>query len=46
MQAYSRSTNAQQVVDYVKASQATNASTDGSSVVGGTTGKIALDTAA
>ncbi|KAF2177564.1 hypothetical protein K469DRAFT_677181 [Zopfia rhizophila CBS 207.26] len=38
--------NAQQVVDYVKASQATNASVDGTGVVGGTVGKISLDTAA
>lgn len=38
--------NAQQVVDYVKASQATTESVDKTEVVGGTVGKIALDTAA
>jgi len=39
-------TNAKQVVDYVKLSQATTKSTDGGAPVGGAAGKIALDQAA
>ncbi|KAG9198940.1 hypothetical protein G6514_009217 [Epicoccum nigrum] len=39
-------TNAKQVVDYVKLSQATTKSTDGGAPVGGAAGKIALDKAA
>ncbi|KAJ4410901.1 hypothetical protein N0V91_001830 [Didymella pomorum] len=38
--------NAKQVADYAKLSQATEKSTDGTDVVGGTAGKIALDQAA
>ncbi|CAO2654735.1 Nn.00g114680.m01.CDS01 [Neocucurbitaria sp. VM-36] len=38
--------NAQQVADYTKLSQQTQSSTDGTDVVGGTAGKISLDTAA
>jgi hypothetical protein len=38
-------TNAQQVVDFVKAAQGTEASVDGTDAIGGTTGKIALDAA-
>ncbi|CAN9155777.1 unnamed protein product [Alternaria alternata] len=38
--------NAQQLADYVKLSQQSQSSTDGTDVVGGTAGKLALDTAA
>ena len=38
--------NAQQVAEYAKLSQATESSTDGTDVIGGTAGKISLDTAA
>lgn len=38
--------NAQQVAEYAKKSQATEGSVDGTDVVGGTAGKIGLDTAA
>ncbi|OAL54319.1 hypothetical protein IQ07DRAFT_263644 [Pyrenochaeta sp. DS3sAY3a] len=38
--------SAQQVAEYTKLSQQTESSTDGSSVIGGTPGKISLDTAA
>lgn len=38
--------SAQQVADYSKKSQETTESVDGTDVVGGTAGKIALDTAA
>jgi hypothetical protein len=38
--------SAQQVADYAKLSQATEKSTDGTSVMGGTAGKISLATAA
>ncbi|KAG9194571.1 hypothetical protein G6011_04606 [Alternaria panax] len=38
--------NAQQLADYVKLSQQSESSTDGTDVVGGTAGKLALDTAA
>jgi hypothetical protein len=38
--------NAKQVADYAKLSQASAESVDGTSVVGGTAGKIGLDTAA
>jgi hypothetical protein len=38
--------NAKQVADYAKLSQASDKSVDGTSVVGGTAGKIGLATAA
>ncbi|KAH7398241.1 hypothetical protein BKA66DRAFT_407370 [Pyrenochaeta sp. MPI-SDFR-AT-0127] len=38
--------NAQQIADYTKLSQQTESSTDGTDAVGGTPGKISLDTAA
>ncbi|CAG5163378.1 uncharacterized protein ALTATR162_LOCUS6426 [Alternaria atra] len=38
--------NTQQLADYVKLSQQSESSTDGTDVVGGTAGKLALDTAA
>lgn len=38
--------NAQQIADYTKLSQQTERSTDGTDAVGGTPGKISLDTAA
>lgn len=38
--------SAQQLADYTKLSQQTESSTDGTDVVGGTAGKLALDAAA